>query len=309
MTKVDDMQRQIADKLSLSTPASSTKPDVRDGITTNDPLVLAICAIAGHYSVSASAEAVVAGLPLVGGRLALEHVGLAAARGGLNGNLERGDARRLADWELPVVVVRDGDALVVWSITRDPAGNPLAFEASDATSVAERLSIPAKELGPDVTLLRLTPVAALTSLRDDGAHAAEMRRYDWLWSAFAGSRRIYGEAILATLAINVLALAFPLYTMNVYDRVLPNSAGETMWALSIGVVTATLFDFLIKMLRSSFVDTASRRADVLMANYVYSRVLGARLALRQASVGVRANTLRELDTIREFLNSDRKSVV
>ncbi len=302
MTTVDEMQRLIAERLGQAASQAAGAAAAASG--TDDPLVRAICLLARHYGVPVSTEAVVAGLPLVAGRLPLEHVGPAAQRAGLHAAVERGDARRLSDWELPVVAVLEDGPRIVWKIARDAAGRPVALEASELTTETGKTAIPLDKVSASGVLIRFKPIATETALPVEGTTiAGDAGRNDWLWAAFAGSRRIYGEAIFATLAINVLALAFPLYTMNVYDRVLPNSASETMWALSIGVVAATLFDLLIKVLRSSFVDTASRRADVLMANYVFSRVLGARLALRQASVGVRANTLRELDTIREFLNS------
>jgi ATP-binding cassette subfamily C protein LapB len=142
-----------------------------------------------------------------------------------------------------------------------------------------------------------------TALDERGSSAGPRRANSWFLAAFRGSRRIYAEAILATIVINILALAMPLFTMNVYDRVLPNAAAETMWALAIGVVLATLFDFTIKMLRANFVDTASRRADIKLANFIYGRLLSAKLPERPVSAGVRANALRELETVRDFFNS------
>lgn len=302
MNSIDDMQRRIAESFTDASPtvgvgaaASPARPDL---------LALALSDVARHYGRIVAPEAITAGLPLVAGHLPLEHVALAASRAGLVGELQHLDVLQLVDWLLPVLIpLADGSLRVAWRIERDAGGRPSAFEVSEPVIPETRTRIDAHQIAAGSTgvVVRLTP--AVEPSLADGASVSTAGRNDWLWPAFAGSRRIYGEAVLATLAINVLALAFPLYTMNVYDRVLPNSATETMWALSIGVVAATLFDFLIKSLRSAFVDTASRRADVLMANYVYSRLLGARLSLRQASVGVRANTLRELDTIREFLNS------
>ena len=101
------------------------------------------------------------------------------------------------------------------------------------------------------------------------------------------------------MALNLLALALPLFTMNVYDRVLPNAVETTLWALAIGVVLATLFDFLIKTLRAKFVDVASRRADVVLANLIFGRLLGARCNFSTVSAGHRANTHIEVKTLRK----------
>lgn len=268
-----------------------------------DQLALALADVARHYGEIAAPEALVAGLPLVAGHLPLEHVAAAAERGALRAEIVAEDPLRLADWSLPALVLTgDGGVDVLWAIERDAAGQAIAAKMSEPGQPDTRVRVPAAELAAAASgrIVRLAPAAGPAT----GMGSPETPRpADWIWPVFAGSRRIYAEAIAATIAINILALAMPLYTMNVYDRVLPNAAADTLWALSIGIILATLFDFAIKSLRSSFVDTASRRADVLMGNLVYSRVLGARLALKPQSVGVRANTLRELETLREFLNS------
>ncbi|MEM1370717.1 MAG: ABC transporter transmembrane domain-containing protein, partial [Pseudomonadota bacterium] len=121
--------------------------------------------------------------------------------------------------------------------------------------------------------------------------------------AFRQCRPIYAQAILATLVINTLALAMPLFTMNVYDRVLPNAAEATLWALGFGVLLAIVLDFILRTLRAYFVDAASRSADVRLSNLIYARLLGAQTPKAIQSTGVRANTMREFETLREFFNS------
>ena len=101
----------------------------------------------------------------------------------------------------------------------------------------------------------------------------------------------------------MIALAVPLFTMNVYDRVLPNNAQSTLWALGIGAIIAVLFELLLRTLRGSLIDVASRRADLVLSMRVYGRVLGAKLVAQAPSVGSQANTLREIETIRDFNTS------
>ncbi|MEO1266105.1 MAG: ATP-binding cassette domain-containing protein, partial [Pseudomonadota bacterium] len=148
--------------------------------------------------------------------------------------------------------------------------------------------------------MRLRPAASRDNRADDAAAKPEAH---WFFSAFRECRGIYTQAIFATLALNLLALAVPLFSMNVYDRVVPNAAEETLWALAAGVGIAILFDFLIRTLRSIFVDHASQRADVRLANVIYGRLIGARMGKARSSVGARANTMREFDTLREFFTS------
>ena len=125
----------------------------------------------------------------------------------------------------------------------------------------------------------------------------------WFWSAFLPNMWIYRQVLLGTMFINLFALALPLFIMNVYDRVVPNNAVETLWALAVGVAVAGGLDFCLRGLRSYFVDVASRRADVTLANRIFDHVLGANLAFKGRSSGARANVLREYETLRDFFNS------
>jgi ATP-binding cassette subfamily C protein LapB len=95
----------------------------------------------------------------------------------------------------------------------------------------------------------------------------------WFFSAFRKSKWIYVQVLIAAMVSNFLSLTTALFTMTVYDRVIPNGAFESLIALSIGVVIALGFDFLIKSLRASFVDTASKRADLEISRRLFGRIL------------------------------------
>jgi ATP-binding cassette subfamily C protein LapB len=120
---------------------------------------------------------------------------------------------------------------------------------------------------------------------------------------FKGHAGIYGQAVVATGVINLLALAGSLVVMNVYDRVLPNNAMETLTALVIGACLAALFEFALRMLRAGLIDAASREIDTRLAAKLYARVIGAKLQGGAGSTGVRINTLREFETLRDFFTS------
>ena len=107
--------------------------------------------------------------------------------------------------------------------------------------------------------------------------------------------------MLAALIVNMLALAVPLFTMNVYDRVVPNNATETLWALSIGVVLIMCGDVFMRLLRSHFVDEASARVDVKISATLMEKVLGMRLENRPESVGSFASNLRGFEQVRDFI--------
>ena len=108
---------------------------------------------------------------------------------------------------------------------------------------------------------------------------------------------------MAAVLINLFALASPLFIMNVYDRVVPNNAIETLWVLASGVLVVFGFDFLLKVLRGYFVDTAGRIADIKLASAVFAQVMGLQMASRPVSAGAFANDLREFESLRDFFTS------
>ena len=129
------------------------------------------------------------------------------------------------------------------------------------------------------------------------------RRGHWFWGAVLAQRFVYRDVLLAALLVNLFALAFPLFSMNVYDRVVPNNAVETLWALAIGVTLILLADLGMRKLRSRFVDEASARIDVELSARLMERVLGMRLENRPESVGSFASNLRGFEQVRDFIAS------
>jgi ATP-binding cassette subfamily C protein LapB len=298
----DLLERVRAEAPNLA--ASNTSAALEQaGSRINDPLAAVICEVAAHYGRPVAEEVLVAGLALVDGRLPREHMPDAAARAGFVCEPSNARVRDLKDHDLPVVIFgRDGELQVLWKIERNRFGKATRAVVTTPESHRSPIEVGAqdlKEMSPRETV-KLRPFTVPRD-REDGAQTK--RESNWFFAAFRESRRIYAEAILATVVINVLALAMPLFSMNVYDRVLPNAAEATLWALAIGVLLAIAFDFLIRTLRAHFVDAASRRADVRLAALIHSRLVGARLSMRPAAAGVRANTVREFETLREFLNS------
>ncbi len=132
---------------------------------------------------------------------------------------------------------------------------------------------------------------------------AEERKRHWFWSTLLRQWPTYAEVMIAAVMINVFALASPLFVMNVYDRVVPNNALDTLWVLALGVGIVFAFDFLLKTLRGYFIDTAGRIADIRLASRIFEQVLGIRMAARPASAGAFANNLREFESLRDFFTS------
>ncbi|MCB1508702.1 MAG: type I secretion system permease/ATPase [Hyphomicrobiaceae bacterium] len=125
----------------------------------------------------------------------------------------------------------------------------------------------------------------------------------WFWSAAARFRSSYVQLVLAGFLVNILALASPLFIMNVYDRVIPNLTIPTLWALAIGVLIAIVFDFLLKMTRSSLVDETGRRIDMAVTGRIFDHLLALKPGGRSRSTGVLASHLRDFDTVRDVMTS------
>ncbi len=125
----------------------------------------------------------------------------------------------------------------------------------------------------------------------------------WFWGALIEQWPVYRDILAAALLINLFALAVPLFTMNVYDRVVPNFGVETLWMLAAGVLLVLGLDYVLRLLRGHFIDLASARIDIKLSTMIMERVLGMRLVDRPASVGSFAATLRSFESIRDFIAS------
>lgn len=125
----------------------------------------------------------------------------------------------------------------------------------------------------------------------------------WFWDVLSYYAPIYRHVALASVITNLIAVATPLFVMNVYDRVVPNAAMETLWVLAIGVLIAYVFDFLLRTMRVYFVDVAGRNADVVLSSTLVNKVLGMRLDAKPESTGALTNNLREFDQLRDFFSS------
>lgn len=131
----------------------------------------------------------------------------------------------------------------------------------------------------------------------------EPRSSHWFWAVILENRRLYRDALLAAVLINVFALAMPLFSMNVYDRVVPNNAVETLWVLAIGISLVLIFNFVLTTTRAYVVDAASKRVDVQLSAQIMERVLDLRMESRPASVGSFAANLRSFESVRDFIAS------
>lgn len=125
----------------------------------------------------------------------------------------------------------------------------------------------------------------------------------WFFGAMKKNIFIYQKVVIAAIFINLFVLATPLFMKNVFDRVLPNNGIETLWAMAFGIGIIMVFDFLLKILRSYYLGSAGKRADVIMSNKIFNQVLSIQLDEKPSSTGQFVSRLQSFESVRDFFTS------
>lgn len=263
----------------------------------DDPLLDCLIVLTAIFERPHSAEALTAGLPLVQNRITPEQFVRAASRAGLAARIVKRPLGEISDLSLPcVLLLEDARACVLVSL-----------EGGKAAVIVPETGHGVLDIAQDTLAQRYTGFAIFARPEyqfDARSEATETRpTRNWFWGTLGRFWRIYIQVALAAVFVNLFAIALPLFTMNIYDRVVPTKGQETLWVLVLGVGVIFAFEFLLRLLRSYFVDTAGRSADVIMANTIFQQVLGIRLDSRPASAGAFAQQLREFESLRDFFTS------
>ena len=128
-------------------------------------------------------------------------------------------------------------------------------------------------------------------------------RKHWFWENFRGSGRKIAEISLASIIGNVLALAGILFSMQVYDRVIPAQSFPTLWVLFFGVVLAAGLEYIIRLMRTLVSDLMGKRIDLKVSSLFFVRAMNIKNDDRPKSTGSFISQLREIDQVRELLTS------
>ncbi len=265
----------------------------------HDPLLSCLIEVARFHGRAMPPDSFLSGLPLPDGRLTPSVFRRAAARAGLASRVSKRPLEKIFDELLPVILLlKDNDActLLGWNADRTQA-RVMFSEAGQGESVIDAGKLAERYAG--------FCIFARPRFRFD-ARTPEVGRVvvrHWFWGSFTENWGLYRDVLLAALIINLAAVALPLFTMNVYDRVVPNHAVETLWALAVGMMILMGWDFALRMMRAYFVDLASKRIDISLSTLIMERVLGMRMEVRPASVGSFASNLRAFESVRDFIAS------
>jgi ATP-binding cassette subfamily C protein LapB len=208
--------------------------------------------------------------------------------------------RALKGWpsaKCPALLELTEDRAAVLLDTRDNDG--LIY----APGMAEPLWVKLEDVAPAFTGRAVLVEADPTRERLNERPWDEAKRKHWFWSEIWKIRRQFWPVVLAALIVNLLAFAMPLFTMNVYDRVIPNKSVATLWVLALGVVLALGLDFTLRVARARLIDELGRKLDAKLSQKLFEKVMNLPMAERQGSTGAFARRVSEYEMVRDFFAS------
>ncbi|MDO8179792.1 MAG: type I secretion system permease/ATPase [Undibacterium sp.] len=292
---------------SLNSPSSSNRRSsdfgfdagIREDLLHRDPLLDCLVELTRIHGRPSTRAALSAGLPLPAEGLTPSLFARAAAHAGFSAKVVRRDLDKIDTALFPVILLlNDNDACLLQNWTEGGANAQLLMPDSGQGAV---------NLSRAELLSRYSGVAIFSRphFRFDQRTPplVEVPQRHWFWGAVLEQKPIFKDILAAALLINLFALAMPLFTMNVYDRVVPNFAVETLWVFAGGITMVLILDYVVRLLRGHFISLVSNRLDLKLSGLIMERVLGMRMSERPASVGAFASNLRSFEAVRDFIAS------
>ncbi len=266
-----------------------------------DPLLDCLVTLAKFYGRNISRASLSAGLPLVQNRLTVELFNRAANRADLSSRTLLKPLDEINPIQLPaILLLHDRQACIV--VKQDIARNQYNIIVPQS-GTGER-AITKSELAKLYTgyaiFVRPKYMADKQSVVDIQPMSKSKH---WFWGTLLESWRVYRDVLLAAFLINVFGLVGIFYVLNVYDRVIPNNATETLWVLSIGVLVIYLFAVIMRALRSYFIDEAAKKTNLKISAMLLQKVLDLKMEARPQSIGSFTKNLQEFEGIRDFITS------
>jgi len=255
-----------------------------------------------------SAESLTAGLPQDGAKGIVELFSLnnskslfsrAAKRAGLNSKLVNKDLDELSSLVLPVILILNNQrACILESVDRDiDLAEVILPDTGDSVIKMSYKELKSYYIGYTFYLKKSYDYVEKNDkvVKSDTKH--------WFWDTLRLSSSIYKDVIIASMLVNIFMIFGPLFTMNVYDRVVPNDAMDTLWVLAVGIGVMYVLDMIIKLTRTYFLEIASKKNDIIMSSKIFERVLDIKMDSRPASVGSFANNIKEFDHLKNFFTT------
>src|SRR3990167_147600 len=262
------------------------------GVTT---LLNALVDLTYVYERRMTPEALVSGLPIEENTLTPDLFQRAAERAHFISKISEADFESITPSLLPCILFLKNNQFCLLAELNPENATVLV----DQKKIVIPLSALKQEYDRSIILIRPKE----ESFEETIDETFQVKKARWFWKAIQGTWSSYSEVLLASFFINLFALASPLFAMNVYDRVIPNSALPTLWVLALGVFLIFGFDFLLRTLRAHFVDNAACRIDSKLSAQIFEHILNMRLTERPKSVGSIINSLNGFEIFRDFMAS------
>lgn len=264
-----------------------------------DPLLECLVFLTSYYGRARSAEAIVSGLAHGEGNMKPSLFCEAAERLDIKAKIvKREKLKKILPSVLPaVIILKDGQACILLKRHKDEHS---AIIWSPETMSERSVLLTDLKKSYEGFAIYVHPNAEFSE--PSTSEINEKKRH-WFWGPFIECKSIYARVAVAAVLINLFGLTSPIFIMNIYNRVIPNNAIETGWVLGLGALLVFVFDFIIRNLRSYFIDLAGRRIDVISGRKIYDQLLNIKLSERPKSSGSFANMLRDFDSVRDFITS------
>ncbi len=271
-----------------------------------EPLFLALSLFTKLYHKPFSYESLTYGLPLgeesQDGFLAekLDSLMLRAAkRAGLKVTFVKKNIQDISNLYLPMILLlKNGDACIAEEISKDKSKIKIIFPPDGGFEWIDIEKFNEEYAGYGYLLKREYRYENFDHKRVDID-----RDKHWFWGSVKYSFGIYKDVFFASVLINLFVLATPLFTRNVYNRVIPNQAVETLWYFAGGVMLIYVIDLFLKFTRVYFLEIAAKKSDIIMSSLIFEKVLDMKMSILPKSIGSYASNLKDFDSIRSFLTS------
>ena len=273
-----------------------------------DPLLECLVIFSKLFNRPVSVDALISGLPVEPGARGPEMFSINSSKGmfsrvakraGFAARLIKRDIHDLSELLLPcILVLKDRNACILESFDHENNRARVIFpEVADGEEWVDLDKLAEEYIGFAFLLKKEF------NHQSKSVSTVSSKSGHWFWSTLLLSKEAYVSVLIASLLINIFAIATPLFTMNVYDRVVPNDALETLWVLAIGVIIVYLFDTVLRFIRTYFLEVAGKKSDIIISSILYEKVLNLKMDHWPKSIGAFANNLREFESIRNFFTA------
>ena len=278
----------------------SIKNDLMKERRTVDSLLESLYFIAIFYQRHTSKDSLMSGLPLHKSSMSIDNFLVSSKRIGLISKVVKRDLKGISRLALPAILILEKNrACVLLDMDFDKGTAQVIIPGLSEGEITMSIENLEKEFIQQVIIIKPT-------YKFENKVSNEIvipKPKDWFWGAFRANLPIYKKVIVAAIFINLFVLAMPLFMKNVFDRVLPNNAIETLLAMTFGIVFILLFDLIFSLLRAYYLGKAGKKADLIMSNKIFDQLLNIRLSEKPNSTGQFVSRLQSFQSVRDFFTS------